>query len=104
MLDGYRPSDLRLEFRVPDLNRDGQTGEQGGGNEATEGLAGGIAQTINWSVSSNSDTLVAASSQVITADQVNQTALLALGSLTGSVLSNTGAVSVTDFETVNCVA
>lgn len=75
--DGYRPSDLRLEFRVPDLNRNGQYGEQGGG-DPSEALSGTTTQIVNWSVSSNVDTLVSSSSQVITADQVNQSALLSL--------------------------
>ncbi len=75
--NGYRPSDLRLEFRVPDLNRNGQYGEQGGG-DSSETLSGTTTQIVNWSISSDVDTLVSASSQVITADQVNQSALLSL--------------------------
>jgi hypothetical protein len=27
---GYKPTSLGLEFRVPDLNRDGLTGDTGG--------------------------------------------------------------------------
>lgn len=75
--DGYRPSDLRLEFRVPDLNRNGQSGEQGGG-EPSEALSGTVAQIVNWSISTTADTLVSASSQVLTADQINQAAPLSL--------------------------
>lgn len=97
----FKPSDLAFEFRVPDLNRNGATGEDGGGDSATESLSGGSAQTINWIITGSGDSLVAAASQVLTANQVNQTASASLATLTGSNLSNTG-LTVSAFGTANC--
>lgn len=99
----YKPSDLTFEFRVPDLNRNGATGEDGNADAATEALSGGSAQTINWIITGSGDSLVSAASQVLTANQVNQTAAISFAALTGSNLSNASA-SVASFGTANCVS
>lgn len=98
---GYDPSNLSFEFRVPDLDRDGQSGETGSPDAATEGLSGATAQTVNWIVSASGETLVSSASQLITANDVNGTAPVTLGSLTGSTLAN-AASTVSAFATANC--
>ncbi|MFB0964462.1 MAG: hypothetical protein QMC36_01995 [Patescibacteria group bacterium] len=56
---------------------------------------------MNWIVSGSGDSLVASNSQIITANQVNQTSPFDLSTLTGSDLSNT-TKTVSAFAASNC--
>lgn len=99
---GYSPAGLQFEFRVPDLDEDGKLGETGAPDNGTEALSGGTAQIVNWIISGSGDSLVASNSQIITANQVNQTSPVDLSTLTGSDLSN-ATKTVSAFAASNCV-
>lgn len=99
----FNPAQIAFEFRVPDLNRNGVSGESGSADFSTEGLAGGTVGVINWMLVGSGTSLTSGSTQLISADNVNATTDVTISGRTGTDLNN-ATMSAATFASTECAS
>lgn len=97
----FDPTKVAFEFRVPDLDRDGNWGENGSGDASTEGLAGAGTGVINWIIVGSGSSLTSEPAKLVTADDVNATTDVTISARTGNDLTGS-TMTVAAFSSAEC--